>query len=96
MMVAILAFLILSEDKYCYKWIKDSGHAWLQVPKAEYLLSGFNASPYSYQDDTHVYLEEDYDAEMYLKFNKPNPKDIPIEFYAGNCPVRQMDSIGFN
>ena len=41
---------------YDYIWIRDVGHGWLRVRKDEYLLTGFKATPYSYEDDTYVYL----------------------------------------
>ena len=81
-------------DELPYKWIIDIGHAWLQVSKREYELNGFQASAYSYQDDTYVYLEEDMDASNYLNLYQPNPKHIPEVRYKGLCPVRQMTRIG--
>ena len=85
-------------SNYDYIWITDIGHGWLRVRKDEYLLTGFKATPYSYQDDTYVYLEEDVDAPTYLKLHQPNlyekgGKDIAEEHYNGECPVRQMEKI---
>tara|TARA_Y100001938_G_C8016722_1_gene392995 strand:- start:98 stop:436 length:339 start_codon:yes stop_codon:yes gene_type:complete len=80
-------------DNYDYTWIRDVGHGWLRVRKDEYLLTGFKATPYSYQDDKYVYLEEDVDAPTYLKLYQPNPKNIVEEFYNGQSPVRDMDRI---
>jgi hypothetical protein len=77
-----------------YMWFADPNHAWLRVDKKEYLLTGFNASQYSYQDEQFVYLEEDFDATLYLSSNQPNPGNIPETFYQGLCPVRQLARIG--
>ena len=80
-------------SNYDYIWIRDVGHGWLRVRKDEYLLTGFKATPYSYEDDTYVYLEEDVDAPTYLELHQPNPKKIVEEFYNGECPIRLMDKI---
>ena len=77
-----------------YMWFADPNHAWLRVDRREYLLTGFNASQYSYQDEQFVYLECDMDAEQYLSLNKPNPTDIPETYYQVSCPVRQFARIG--
>jgi hypothetical protein len=77
-----------------YTWIKDAGHAWLKVSKPEYLLSGFEASRYSYQDDEYVYLEEDMDAPRYLTLYQPNPGHIPTEHHNGMSPVRNLEKLG--
>ena len=80
-------------SNYDYIWIRDVGHGWLRVRKDEYLLTGFKATPYSYEDDTYVYLEEDVDAPTYLELHQPNPKKITEEFYSGECPISLMDKI---
>ena len=48
------------------RWISDAGHGWLKVPRHEYDRAGIKASRYSYQDDGHVYLEEDCDAGLLI------------------------------
>ena len=78
---------------YDYILIRAVGQGWLRVRKDDYLLTGFKATPYSYEDDTYVYLEEDVDAPNYLKLYQPNPKKITEEFYSGECPIRLMDKI---
>lgn len=50
------------------KWIADSGHEWLQVPKT--LLKDEQVkriSTFSYESYLYYYLEGDSDAEIYLE-----------------------------
>ena len=51
-----------------YKFFHDPGHGWLQVTRADCAQVGLTVedfSPYSYQTDTHLYLEEDCDAPRF-------------------------------
>ncbi len=48
--------------------LTDSSHGWLQVTKPV-LLAHYPDEPittYSFMDDKYVYLEEDYDAGLFL------------------------------
>jgi len=47
-------------------WIADPGHAWLRVPLTDYYAAEIRASDCSYSDADYVYLEEDYDAGLYI------------------------------
>ena len=51
-----------------YTFFNDPGHGWLQVSKEEVKKLGIKSkiSRYSYMDDTHVYLEEDCDAVVFI------------------------------
>ena len=48
-------------------WYADSAHAWLRVPLAYVLASGYKPTAYSYRSSEYAYLEEDADAPAYLK-----------------------------
>jgi hypothetical protein len=52
-----------------FVYLQDPGHGWLAVPRdvlAEFGQSDADYSPYSYQDDKNVYLEEDGDMSAFL------------------------------
>ncbi len=51
-----------------YRLFIDSGHSWLEVPRAEIVASGAKISVYSYYDPVTdmAYLEEDCDAPAFL------------------------------
>ena len=51
-----------------YKF-NDSGHGWLQVTRTDLTKLGIekSISPFSYQNDEFVYLEEDSDMGTFLK-----------------------------
>jgi len=44
----------------------DAGHGWLEVPRMEVRRLDIVVTPFSYQKDDKVYLEEDLDAVTYL------------------------------
>lgn len=50
-----------------YTFVSDPGHGWLVVSKEEARLLDCKFSPYSYQDDDNLYLEEDYDAGVFVR-----------------------------
>ena len=86
----------MTEDtKYDYAWITDAGHGWLRVNWAEYELTGFQGSGFSYADGEHVYLEEDCDAPQYLAVHKGSlsPGSFPVHHYNGLSPIRDMARI---
>ena len=74
------------------KWIIDDGHGWLRVDKLKYIRSNFRASPYSYYDDEHVYLEQDCDASLYINEHKVID-DIPRQIINGLSQIRNLDNI---
>jgi len=51
-----------------FTFYSDEGHGWLKVTRAMIDSLGVAEliSPYSYQKDDFVYLEEDCDAEVFL------------------------------
>lgn len=52
-----------------YDFISDPGHGWLKVKRSELVRLGIDQqiTGYSYQRGGDVYLEEDYDAELFIK-----------------------------
>ncbi len=47
----------------------DAGHGWLKVKLTDLFMLGIadKISPYSYMRDEWAYLEEDCDAQLYIK-----------------------------
>lgn len=58
----------------------DGGHAWLKVSNKNILKSGIKneISRCSYMTNTHTYLEEDCDAELYLKYCELNGIEVEL------------------
>jgi hypothetical protein len=53
-----------------YEFHYDAGHGWLRVDHATLAVVGLNLtdfSEYSYVTDTHMYLEEDCDAGLFIE-----------------------------
>lgn len=52
-----------------YPFFTDPGHGWLRVPRRDLVTLGVahRITPYSYQKDAYVYLEEDCDASRFLQ-----------------------------
>ena len=74
------------------RWIEDSGHAWLKVPKK--LLSQEQVSrisTFSYESALYYYLEEDCDAQGFLKAAnlQTHPiREINVDWHHGETWVR--------
>lgn len=70
-------------------WIIDSGHGWLKVKINDLLKSGVahKISSFSYINGSHVYLEEDCDASIYL-LAIDYKHDIPCKICSGDSVVR--------
>ena len=87
----------MTTTQYDYAWITDAGHGWLRVDRSEYKLTGFQASGFSYADESSVYLEEDCDAPRYLAVHKGSlsPRSFPVHHYNGLSPIRDMEVLGF-
>ena len=65
---------------YHFAWVIDPSHSWLQVSwdlidKHDYS----DISSFSYHDDSYVYLEEDRDAYLFIKFL--DSRGIGYSFY---------------
>ncbi len=68
----------------------DPGHGWLRVRKSLVAKSGVTITPYSYQDETYAYLEEDLDAHTFLRWLKAQGREYTIEQVTcnGDSPIR--------
>lgn len=55
-----------------YTFFADPGHGWLRVPLSEISALGLTGkvSGYSYKQGKYGYLEEDCDADLFLKAYK--------------------------
>jgi hypothetical protein len=87
------------------KWHIDPGHGWLEVKRAELESLGIahKISPYSYEKNDRVYLEEDCDASLFfeLLFNhkewykvesyKKLTNEIPEQVYKEQCKIREYN-----
>lgn len=77
-----------------YLFISDPGHGWLKVPKGELKQLGISEkiTPYSYMEELHAYLEEDYDLSLFFEakgIKKWPSQLIELEGYAtGYWPGR--------
>lgn len=77
--------------------ISDSSHGWLRVPKSLVIRLNIlpDITPYSYEDDSWYYLEEDQDARTFsnaminahLKFITTNVND------GDSSPIRNLPRV---
>jgi len=78
---------------------EDPGHGWLQVPVAiieSLQQKGMKVTPYSYQDDNYVYLEEDCDETEFFRFTGLNYKETIMRIprrYKENLFIRNLKTI---
>jgi hypothetical protein len=72
----------------------DSGHGWLEVPRADVIALGLaeKISAYSYMGGLSLYLEEDLDAGLYLDAAKAAGYTLNIveKYTDGDSPIRTM------
>jgi hypothetical protein len=72
----------------------DSGHGWLEVPRADAIALGLaeKISPYSYMGGQSLYLEEDCDAGLYLDAAKAAGYTLHIveKYTDGDSPIRTL------
>jgi hypothetical protein len=73
-----------------YRFFHDSGHGWLEVPRAEVAASGAAISAYSYYDPVTdmAYLEEDCDAWAWLKATGQDWTSLPVLAVDSSMPRR--------
>ena len=73
----------------------DSGHGWLEVPRADVIALGLadKISPWSYIGGHSIYLEEDCDAGLYLDAAKAAGYTLNIteKYQHGDSPIRFFD-----
>lgn len=69
-------------SKLTFAFISDPGHAWLEVPRQ--LLHDFgieyDISSFSYVQGKTAYLEEDCDADIFIKAFKAEMPDVELVF----------------
>lgn len=72
----------------------DSGHGWLEVPRADAIALGLaeKISAYSYEGGLSLYLEEDLDAGLYLDAAKAAGYTLHIveKYTDGDSPIRTL------
>ena len=76
-----------------YRFITDSGHGWLEVPRAELDALGIThqISAYSYQRDEMAYLEEDCDFARFAAAKAARAEPVKYaEVYQENTFVRNL------
>jgi hypothetical protein len=75
-----------------YNVHEDGGHGWLEVSKEEIMATPVPVTPYSYQDKTNVYLEEDCDKYRYLSYLDMQgvPYTLIGIYHRGDAPMRSM------
>ena len=73
----------------------DSGHGWLAVKRKEVESLGLadKISTCSYQKGKTVYLEEDVDAQVFLKAMKDSGTDVEVKEAK---PVKRSNIRGFS
>ena len=82
-----------------YRFIADSGHAWLEVPIEELKTLGIadKISTYSYMNNGMAYLEEDCDAPVFAAAKKWEKWQGNIrEIYQNKCRIRNYRSYFVN
>lgn len=72
-------------EKITLTFISDPGHGWLRVPHELLKASGYKPTEYSFYDKDYAYLEEDVDANEFLKLHTPDDFRI-IEQYKERQP----------
>ena len=80
-----------------FTFFSTPSHGYLKVPRAKYTNSGYKASRFSYEDATHVFLEEDCDASGFMKaanVSIDNIKETAIE-YDPTAKLSPMSGEGF-
>ena len=80
-----------------FTFYSDPGHAWLEVTKRELFELGISnlISGYSYMHRENVYLEEDCDAQNFIKIYEHRYGKIAIQeknTFSGDCFIRRLQS----
>jgi hypothetical protein len=82
-------------QKLQVKYYQDAGHGWLAVKRK--MLTELNLSNeitgYSYQKGQTVYLEEDYDAYIFVRACKNRGIEVvPLNKYCNRSAIRSYES----
>ena len=80
-----------------YRLFSDPGHAWLEVDFNELVKLGIHKkiTAWSYIKGERVYLEEDYDAPLYLQTKKDQTGEVTeyVEINSDyNSPIRSYNA----
>lgn len=73
------------------RYITDPGHGWLEVPKTLLAELGIQdkITPYSYENGSMVYLEEDLDMQTFISACYADKQLVEIEdVYQERTPIR--------
>lgn len=88
--------LMLTMD---FKFYEDPGHGWLAVKRSLLVELGIeqHISPFSYQKGKTVYLEEDCDANRFVKAMETRGIKVnPVYKIHGNrSPIRSYESYAY-
>lgn len=80
-----------------YVYHTDPGHGWLAVKRNELLALGIlnEVSDYSYQQGQTVYLEEDWDAPLFIRAYMARYGIAPVmrDSYQKSSPIRGYGNI---
>ena len=80
-----------------YSYISDPGHGWVEVEFKELKRLGIEreVSPFSYTNETKVYLEEDCDLSLFIQAKKALGEDYKlVDVYQENTPIRSYHRYG--
>lgn len=71
------------------QFFADPGHGWLKVAKTNKILNTIldKISNYSFESDTHLFLEEACDAGLFIQAlhnNGYSKEQIKIKYYSSN------------
>lgn len=74
-------------------WYSDDSHAWLKIKTREAVRIGIleKISSYSYCNGKYIYLEEDCDASLYLKYNELESRQVERKHCKGKSKIRNHD-----
>lgn len=81
-----------------FRFFSDPGHGWLRVPEKEINRLGIadDISPYSYQKNGMVFLEEDCDMSVFLNARKERNEPVEIKVVNSNRSSRIRSYNMFN
>lgn len=88
------------DDMHHFTFHEDPGHGWLEVTLADVAevgLNPFSFSNCSYIRGSRLYLEEDCDAPLFLKYAREKYEKgsikIITELYDDDCFVRDLNHL---
>lgn len=80
-----------------YELFIDDGHAWIKVSIAELIRLGIcnDISEYSFQYKNFAYLEEDYDASVFLSAKDEKGEKVELKpRYSDRSRIRNYSRFG--